>query len=473
MPMLLYSQSAPPPPESFYQFLQNGELIRWIYAGGDEFNGDTLDRVKWGTEYPWGNTLIKNKELERYTSDISNIFLQNGMLNLVARYEPGYKRVEHWSADNKILSDGQPNYRFFPYTSGMIYSNESFLYGLYEIRLKTAYTSKGLWPAFWLYSGDCLAEIDFTEMKGERPNQTHYGVVCDNDCNGTNDCGGAWKTATGNFADGFNVIQGDWQSDGTVFMLNGQAYGQKDHHFTRRMNIIANLAVASDNGAFDPGPDASTVFPSTLQIDYIRAWSRVDCTEPIWLPFMSQTPYSPSPVTGRYVELGGSPIPAQKAWVPYGENLTVLATEYVKLLPGFQCFNGGRFYANVAPCPLPPQKGKRDESGKESAGDYRTEDPLKIEQDPTGSLPQDDQKVVFTATVFPNPGSGQITVTFNGKSDRYFKIELFSTTGALVYQNENIGGPSIVIDASGFGKGVYYLKCTFGANSVFQKVILE
>jgi len=483
MPLLAYPQSAPPPPESFYQFLQNGQLYRWVYAWGDEFDGNVLDKSKWGTDLPWGRSLVKNGEQQYYAPDNANHYLQDGILHLVARNEPGYRRVLHWEDDNYILPEDQgPNLRFFPYTSGMIYSHESFLYGLYEIRLKTSHHSKGLWPAFWLYSGQCKAEIDFTELKGERPTQTHYGVVCSWDCDNENDCEGHWRNATGDFADDFNVIQGDWQSGGTVFMLNGQAYGQIDHTFTRRMNIVANLAVASDGGSFKPGPDESTVFPTELQIDFIRVWSRVDCTEPIWLPFMAQTPYSPSPLTGRYIELGGSPIPAQKAWIPYAENLTVIGTEYVKLLPGFQSFKGSIFNARVAPCPLPPQKSHTLQThGTDSEKDHTGYGPLLIAEDTATGISLHEQNhassenrdVVFTASVYPNPSRGLVTVELNGQPDRYFRIELISSTGTVVYSNDKVSGSSITIDASTYGKGVYYLRCTFGSNFTYQKVILE
>ena len=36
------------------------------------------------------------------------------------------------------------------------------------------------------------------------------------------------------------------------------------------MYLIANLAIANGSGA--PAPTASTVFPSSLRIDYIRVW---------------------------------------------------------------------------------------------------------------------------------------------------------------------------------------------------------
>lgn len=64
-----------------------------------------------------------------------------------------------------------------------------------------------------------------------------------------------------------------------------------------------------------------------------------------------------------------------------------------------------------------------------------------------------------------SPTSGQAGRPFRGPKSIF--------RGAPVYQNENISGPSLVSDASGFRKGVYYLKCTFGIHSVFQKVVLE
>jgi hypothetical protein len=40
------------------------------------------------------------------------------------------------------------------------------------------------------------------------------------------------------------------------------------------MWVIADIAIARDDGPFGPGPDASTRFPARFDIDYIRMWSK-------------------------------------------------------------------------------------------------------------------------------------------------------------------------------------------------------
>jgi hypothetical protein len=45
------------------------------------------------------------------------------------------------------------------------------------------------------------------------------------------------------------------------------------------MNVIANLAVARDGFAFNPGPNDETKFPADYQVDYIRVWKLTDDNE--------------------------------------------------------------------------------------------------------------------------------------------------------------------------------------------------
>src|SRR5690554_5807772 len=183
-------------PETMWQLLQDGSIIRWAYSGGDEFNGTQLDYSRWDDGYPWGRSLIENQELQYYKPGSDNITLDNGILRLTTKYEPGYYIVEPWRNSTDILSDGKPNNRYFSYTSGMIFSKQKFKYGLFEIQFKPPVGS-GLWPAYWLYGGNPNEEFDIFEYKGETPNKIHIDMHCPgNDCNNF----GGWVTATGNFS---------------------------------------------------------------------------------------------------------------------------------------------------------------------------------------------------------------------------------------------------------------------------------
>ncbi len=62
--------------------------------------------------------------------------------------------MESRSANHSKYINGLDEYygfnkQYFDYTSGMIYSNYKFDYGMFEIKCKIP-KGKGFWPAFWM-----------------------------------------------------------------------------------------------------------------------------------------------------------------------------------------------------------------------------------------------------------------------------------------------------------------------------------
>lgn len=479
-PILSFAQ----PPVSMYQVLINGDIIRYVYSGGDEFSGSQLDTEKWITEYPWGRNLFGNKEQQYYAPGNSNVQLDNGILKLITKSEPGYRNLVDWLPGTAVLGDGVSNYRYFPYTSGMLYSKQKFKYGLFEIRFKTSYNSKGLWPAFWLYSGVCKAEIDIFEMKGETPNKTHYGIVCDNNCDGVgNDCGGQWVTATGDFPAAFNIMRGEWTPNYIAWSLNNQEYATRFQTYTDPMAIITNVAVAGDNGAFPPGPDGSTILPSTFEVDYIRVWTRVDCNLNVVKANYTQTASDATVLTGKSVSMG-SASPGGNAIVANEQYLTLVGTDYVKLLPGFQSRMGSHFWAKVAPCPGPPEgmvvenselmgtllpdnmNADKDDVRK----DNETEKSVSVD---TQVADRKENETMFYVRIYPNPSQEDIVVEFDGTINRPVKLELWDMAGRVVFTREIGEAASVRIDVSPYSQGVYYVKCRIGDTYFTEKVIIN
>ena len=80
---------------SLILLFSNVKAQNWNLIWNDEFNGDTLNRKYWNIENWWSGAF--NNELQSYTSDESNITLQNGYLYIRAQKEipfnpnqPGY-----------------------------------------------------------------------------------------------------------------------------------------------------------------------------------------------------------------------------------------------------------------------------------------------------------------------------------------------------------------------------------------------
>ena len=78
--------------------------------------------------------------------------------------------------------------------------------------------------------------------------------------------------------------------------------------------------------------------------------------------------------------------------------------------------------------------------------------------------------------VYPNPGNGKLSVSFNSNTRADVNVSITDAKGAEVF-NKTIDGFSgeyaEQIDISGKGKGVYYLKISQGEESITKKILVE
>jgi len=457
-------------PETIWQLLNDGSIIRWAYTGGDEFNGTQLDYSKWDDTYPWGRSLIGNQEQEYYKPGTDNISFDNGIIRLITKHEPGYYTVEPWHSGNDVLSDGQTNNRYFPYTSGMIFSKQKFKYGLFEIRFKLP-IGKGLWPAFWLFGGNPNEEFDIFEYKGETPNRIHVDMHCPgNDCNNF----GGWATATGNFSDGFNDMIGEWGPNFSVWYLNGDDFVLWLGNLNYQANVIANMAVAKDCPAvFCPGPDGTTPVISYFEIDYIRVWTRLDCQQVITICNYNQASTDPTVITGNQISVGGL---SCNSTVQNGQNLNLIATNCIELLNGFTAELESDFAAKIIDCSGTQMKCSFDSTGTDSLLHILSG----IEPDSiNNSRKGNEVEITFNQTtalyvkIYPNPTDGKISIEFIGQADKEFKIELINSVGQSVFKGGYNRNKKIDIDISHLSKGTYFLKGTVDSKTISDKIILK
>jgi beta-glucanase (GH16 family) len=229
----------------------------WTLAFRDEFNDDALDTAKWRPRYPRPADMAysnwNNGEAQWYKP--ANISEGGGSLSLTARRE---RTTSPYSG------------RTFEYTSGLIQSKPSFnfRYGRMAARMKLPKGS-GFWPAFWTWPSDEVwpPEIDAMEFVGDKPNliyQTYHGP---NGANGSRVSNPDWTADWHTFSVDWQPGRLTWYVDGIETKTIGEAP-------TRNMYLIANLAVANGMRSWGPPPDASTPFPASLRIDYVRVWKR-------------------------------------------------------------------------------------------------------------------------------------------------------------------------------------------------------
>ena len=234
----------------------------------DEFNGKQLDPGKWiavNNDSGYGNN-----ELEYYTSRPANVKQRKGSLLLTARRE------------KYTGKDGQTRL----YTSGRIETRGRFQlkYGRIEARIRMP-RGQGIWSAFWMLGSDYArvgwpncGEIDIMENVGFEPSKVH-GSLHGPGYSGGNPLTGVYTLPGGKrFSDGYHVFAAEWSPRAIRFYVDGVLYETQtpkdvpaghrwafDHPFY----IILNVAV----GGFWPGnPDATTRFPQTMRVDYVRVY---------------------------------------------------------------------------------------------------------------------------------------------------------------------------------------------------------
>lgn len=243
---------------------------KWVLAWSDEFDGSKLDHSKW--VYEIGGGKWGNDELEYYTDRLPNVKVQKGNLVITARKE-------------KITG---PDQQVWNYTSGRLKTLGKFAqtYGRFEARIKMPY-GQGIWPAFWMLGADiekvdwpACGEIDIMENIGKEPATVH-GTIHGPGYSGGEGIGAAYSLPTGRqFRDGYHVFAAEWEPNEIRFYVDKNLYttrspaelpqGRKwafDHPFF----LLLNLAVGGD---WPGNPDASTVFPQTMLVDYVRVYRR-------------------------------------------------------------------------------------------------------------------------------------------------------------------------------------------------------
>jgi beta-glucanase (GH16 family) len=250
---------------------QNNQSSPWALAWSDEFNqpdGSPPDPKKW--TYDIGGNGWGNHELEYYTNRPANASIHNGKLAITAMREDltGADRVTRQYTSARLKTQG-------------IFTQA---YGKFEARIQIPRGS-GMWPAFWMLGDDieshgwpACGEIDVMENIGKEPS-TIQGSMHGPGYSGDQGFTSTFHLPGGpKFADDFHEFAAEWEPGVVRFTVDGQLYatfqpsqlppGKKwvfDHPFF----ILLNVAVGGDW----PGPpDASTEFPQTMLVDYVRVY---------------------------------------------------------------------------------------------------------------------------------------------------------------------------------------------------------
>jgi beta-glucanase (GH16 family) len=245
-------------------------LLCWFHTGSaqllleENFDSCCIDYNRWQNSYPWGRNLPANYEPQFYTAG-ENLEIFDGLLRIKLMKENTLARVDSSLADDYLFPDKQPNLRGFSFTSGMLYSKESFEYGKFEIRCKVP-KGKWLWPAFWLYGGWPQQEIDIFEHYGQKKKKL-FSTIHFHDGNGKSSSQGISFQSKKSVHKDFITVTLEWLPDKLLFYVNNELAGEMLVAFKGRKHVIVNLAVNA------PGTKLpKRIFPKYFEVDYIKVW---------------------------------------------------------------------------------------------------------------------------------------------------------------------------------------------------------
>ena len=191
------------------------------------------------------------------------------------------------SNGNLIIEARKENYNGNSYTSGRLTTagKKEFQYGRIDIRAKLP-VAKGMWPALWMLGSNfsqtgwpACGETDIMELVGANPDQVvgsfhwkkqdgSHGIINNN-----------YNLSTGDFSQKFHVFSLLWIQDSLQILVDDQPYSAAgklsiasgNYPFNASSFFIFNIAVGGDW----PGPpDATTIFPQHLFVDYVRVFQK-------------------------------------------------------------------------------------------------------------------------------------------------------------------------------------------------------
>jgi beta-glucanase (GH16 family) len=245
----------------------------WSLAWSDEFNGPNgspVDSTKWSFDIGgggWGNN-----ELETYTNRTTNAVLQDGALVIRALKET-------FTGPDNITRN---------YTSARLLTRNKFTqtFGRFEARIKVPF-GQGIWPAFWMLGDDIgtagwpnCGEIDIMENIGREPSTVH-GTLHGPGYSAANGVSASYALPPSQkFSDDYHTFAVEWEPNVIRFYVDGLLYKTrtpadlppgKAWVFNHPFFLILNVAVG---GNWPGNPDATTVFPQLMKVDYVRVYQR-------------------------------------------------------------------------------------------------------------------------------------------------------------------------------------------------------
>lgn len=244
----------------------------------DEFDTNgAINTTKWHhqTQIPAGGSWYNN-EVQHYTNQLANSFVNSGNLNIVAKKETFF--------DQGVTKQ---------YTSARLNSKFAYKYGRVDIRAKIP-KDLGTWPALWLLGKNinedggffdaqygttgwpACGEIDILEHGITRTKPDNYiqsAMHTPSSFGNTVDIGGV--IVRDNIAENYHIYSMNWSPNQISFLLDGVEYWTynpsnktaRNWPFDKEQYLLLNIAMGGVAGAIP-----SNFTQAAMVIDYVRVY---------------------------------------------------------------------------------------------------------------------------------------------------------------------------------------------------------
>ncbi len=254
-------------------FDEDGYLTPTSYFGyealwTEEFDTNELDTNIFTFEIGDGCPEIcgwGNNELQEYTSKEDNLSFDDGKMVITAT------QIDQFQFESaRIITQDKLEFQF----------------GRIDVRAKLP-TGQGLWPAIWMLGANiddvgwpACGEIDIMELVGSEPDEVLGTAHWGNPGEGSTFRSGAFNNST-DFSEEFHVFSIVWESNNIEWYVDENKFHSINlntvspaiYRFNQNFFFILNVAVG---GRLPGNPDNTTVFPQTMEIDYMRVFQPVN-----------------------------------------------------------------------------------------------------------------------------------------------------------------------------------------------------
>ena len=240
----------------------------WTLTWADEFGGTEINTDWWTHEIGNGDNGWGNNEMQYYTDAPENSRIENGNLVIEARND-------YWNGKQQ-------------YTSARMITKDKKTFGSSRIDIRAKLPKgQGIWPALWMLGNNinekgwpACGEIDIMELIGNLPSTSHATVHFGTDYpTNYKYVGDDYKISGEVFNDRFHVFSAVrelnqmwfYVDDILIFDFTSRDTQGQPYPFNEQFFFIFNVAIG---GNWPGSPDATTVFPQQMVVDYVRVFEK-------------------------------------------------------------------------------------------------------------------------------------------------------------------------------------------------------